>query len=567
MLIELRISNFALFDQLQLEFLPGFNVLTGETGAGKSLLVDALALLLGGRAVGDQIRSGAEEASLEATFSVSSLPAVQQWLANVDLAGSDSEELLLRRVLSRSGRNRAYINGTASPMHQLQELGGLLIDIHGQHDQQSLLSVQVQLELVDAFGRLETQRTAFEADYAQWQTQQREWDRLNEQSKDRVRREEFLQHEFEELTKADLQPGEEESLLLEHRRLQNSGKLSELSSEAYLLLYEEDTSILSHLQRLHRAVLELGQIDPTAKPWTDTVAETSAQLEELAHACRDYREGIDHDPDRLGQIDERLALLQRLRKKYHETLDGLIARRETLQHELSELSDLDHRLQTLEQAVSQAQKEAVKKAQTLSKSRKGVVKDLQERVMAGLADLKMAHTRFQVQFETLTGEVPMGPTGMDRVEYLFCANPGESLQPLGRVASGGELSRLMLAIKTVLAKVDQVPVLVFDEIDTGVGGDVASVMGQRLRGLGQSHQVFCLTHLPQIASQGSQHFVVEKVVKENRTTTSVKLLNPSERKDEIARMLGGEQLTTTVKKAAAEMLQASAKGPRSKTGK
>ena len=271
MLLELRISNFALFDQLQLGFAPGFIVFTGETGAGKSLLVDALALLLGGRAVGDQIRTGAEESSLEAIFSVSSIQAVQDWLQDFDLATHDSEELLIRRVLSRSGRNRAYVNGTATPLHQLQELGRLLLDIHGQHDQQSLLSSRVQLELVDAFGGLAPLRTEFETDFDHWQSQQREWDRLREQSKDRIIREEFLQHEFDELTKAQLEAGEEEGLLLEYRRLQNSGKLSELSNQAYDLLYEQESSILSHLQRLNRVVQDLGTIDPSAKSWGDMV--------------------------------------------------------------------------------------------------------------------------------------------------------------------------------------------------------------------------------------------------------------------------------------------------------
>ncbi len=554
MLLELRISNFALFDQLHLEFAPGFIVLTGETGAGKSLLVDALALLLGGRAIGDQIRTGAEESSLEAIFSVSSIQAVQDWLKDFDLATHDSEELLIRRVLSRSGRNRAYVNGTATPLHQLQELGRLLLDIHGQHDQQSLLSSRVQLELVDAFGGLASLRTEFESDFDHWQTQQREWDGLREESKDRIIREEFLQHEYDELTKAQLEAGEEDALLLEYRRLQNSGKLSELSNQAYDLLYEQESSILSHLQRLNRVVQELGTIDPSAKSWIDMVEGARAQLEELSHACRDYRDGLDHDPDRLGQIDERLALLQRLRKKYHESLDGLIARRDIIQDELLELSDLDRRLQVLEDAVTRAYQEAHSKAQALSQSRKNIAQNLQQRVMAELADLKMEKTRFQVQFGELSGEKSMGSNGMDRVEYLFCANPGESLQPLARVASGGELSRLMLAIKTVLADVDQVPVLVFDEIDTGVGGEVAAVMGQRLRALGQSHQVFCLTHLPQIASQGTQHFVVEKVMDQNRTTTTVAPLGKSERKNEIARMLGGEQPTSTVRKVAAEML-------------
>ena len=564
MLLELRISNFALFDQLQLEFAPGFIVLTGETGAGKSLVVDALALLLGGRAVGEQIRSGAEEASLEAVFSVSTIFAVQEWLKSLDFATSDSDELLIRRVLSRSGRNRAYINGTATPLHQLQELGQLLLDIHGQHDQQSLLAPQVQLELVDAFGGLVLQRSEYEAAFGLWKTQQAELDRLREQSRGRTTREEFLQYEYEELTKAQLVTGEEEALLLEYRRLQNSGTLSDLSSQAYVLLYEQEFSIVSHLQHLTRVVQELKNIDPSVKPWSDMVEGACAQMEELAHTCRDYREGIEHDPQCLGEIDERLALLQRLKKKYHETLDGLIEKRNTIMTELSQLSDLDHHLDELEQKVTCSQQEAFKKAKTLSKSRKKIAADLQRRVMKELADLKMEHTRFQVEF----GEVPegqaMSATGIDRVEYLFCANPGETLQPLGRVASGGELSRLMLAMKTVLADVDQIPVLVFDEIDTGVGGDVAAVMGQRLLALGQSHQVFCLTHLPQIASQGMQHFVVEKVVNQNRTTTRVAPLDLAERKNEIARMLGGDQPTDTMKKTASEMLKLSKSATRKK---
>jgi len=557
MLLELRISNFALFDQLHLDFVPGFIVFTGETGAGKSLLVDALALLLGGRAGSDQIRTGADDASLEANFSVASRQEVQDWLAEADLATSDSEELLIRRVLSRSGRNRAYINGIAIPVHQLQDVGRLLLDIHGQHDQQSLLSPRVQLELVDAYGGLLALRTEFEAAFDQWQTQKREWDRLCEQAKDRIVRQEFLQHELEELSKAELQPGEEEALLLEYRRLQNSETVSELANQAYSLLYEQEQAILSNLQSLTHVVQHLGHIDPTVEPWMETLKGIQAQTEEFAHACRAYRESIEHDPDRLGQIDERVAYLQRLQRKYHETADGLIARREDINNELSQLSDIDSRRLDLEKQVANFHQVALEKAQALSQTRQDVAQRLQQRVMKELVDLKMEQTRFQVRFDPMPEEQGLGSKGVDRVEYLFCANPGESLQPLGRVASGGELSRLMLAIKTVLADVDHIPVLVFDEIDTGVGGEVASVMGHRLQALGQSHQVMCLTHLPQIASQAKQHFLVEKVVNQNRTTTVVSPLEPIERKREIARMLGGEQLTTTVHKAAAEMLQAS----------
>ena len=537
MLLELRISNFALFDHLQLKFTAGFIVLTGETGAGKSLVVDALTLLLGGRVLGDQIRRGKDEANLEAAFLISSLPLVRQWLTQFDLATSESDELLVRRVLSRSGRNRAYINGTATPLHQLQELGRLLLDIHGQHDQQSLLSSRVQLELVDAFGGLGQLREAFGADYIHWQEQQKELEQIRNQSKERISREEFLQHECDELSKANIESGEEEVLLREHRRLQNSEKLSELSNQAYLLLHEEDRSLLFQLDSLVRVIQELEKTDPLAKPWLDMLEGAQAQLEELAYACRRYRDDVEHDPARLEKIDERLALLQRLKKKYHDNLEGLIARRETIQAELEELTNLDYRLDSLEREVSIASQQALAKAQALSQARHKVARQLEDRVKAELSDLKMSHTRFEIGFREFSTESTIGPSGLDRVEYLFCANPGEALQPLSRVASGGELSRLMLAIKTVLADVDQIPVLVFDEIDTGVGGDVAAGMGQRLRVLGKSHQVLCLTHLPQIASKGTQHYLVEKRVEKKRTTTIVTSLSETARKREIARML------------------------------
>ena len=315
--------------------------------------------------------------------------------------------------------------------------------------------------------------------------------------------------------------------------------------------------IRDRLNSLVRVIQELEKTDPLAKPWLDMLEGAQAQLEELAYACRRYRDDVEHDPARLEKIDERLALLQRLKKKYHDNLEGLIARRETIQAELEELTNLDYRLDSLEKEVSIASQQALAKAQTLSQARHRVARQLEDRVKAELSDLKMSHTRFEIGFREFSTESTIGPSGLDRVEYLFCANPGEALQPLSRVASGGELSRLMLAIKTVLANVDQIPVLVFDEIDTGVGGDVAAGMGQRLRVLGKSHQVLCLTHLPQIASKGTQHFLVEKRVEKKRTTIIVTPLSGTARKREIARMLGGEQLTAAVEKAAAEMLSAS----------
>ena len=311
-----------------------------------------------------------------------------------------------------------------------------------------------------------------------------------------------------------------------------------------------------------RVVQELEKTDSLAKPWLDMLEGAQAQLEELADASRRYRDEIEYDPARLESIDERLSLLQRLKKKYHDSLEGLMMRRETIQSELEELANLDCLLDSLEREVLIVNQRVLAKAQALSQARKKVARQLEGRVKAELSGLKMSHTRFEIGFKESLTESIIGYSGIDRVEYLFSANPGEVLQPLSRVASGGELSRLMLAIKTVLADVDRIPVLVFDEIDTGIGGDVAAGMGQRLRVLGKSHQVLCLTHLPQIASKGNQHFLVEKRVEKKRTTTTVTSLSKVSRKREIARMLGGEELTAAVEKAAAEMLNASKEIPK-----
>ncbi len=556
MLTELRISHFALIDRLELEFSPGFQVFTGETGAGKSLLVDALILLLGGRASGEHIRSGAGEATLEAVFSVSDRPLILEKLKEWDLLPDGAQDLLLRRILSREGRNRMYVNGTLVPLHQMAELGGCLVDIHGQHEQQSLLSPKVQLRVLDAFGELTALRDEYATRYQHWQDLVRAAADVTQQSKDRREREEFLRFQCEELDKARLVPGEDDALMREHRKLQNSGRVLEVVNQAYDALYGNQTSVLSQLTEVRKLVHELGTIDETVRHWNEPIEGGIAQVEELVWAARNYKDGFDHDPARLAQIDERLALLQRLKKKYHESLEDLLARQTRIQAELEELANVEERAQRLEQQVSQAGRDTWAVGRKLSESRQAVVKKLEKRVATELAQLKMEHSRFHVAVTTAAQEDEAGPNGLDQVEFRFCANPGESLHPLSRVASGGELSRLMLAMKTVLASVDQVPVLIFDEVDAGIGGTVAATMGQRLKELGRTHQVMCITHLPQIAAQAHRHYLVKKERVNKRTVAMVSRLHAEEREEEIARMLGGATITQTVRKAAGEMLNA-----------
>lgn len=556
MLTELRISNFALIDHLTLEFSSGFQVLTGETGAGKSLLVDALVLLLGGRASGEHIRTGAREAVLEAAFTfVDRHPTLSKLQAR-DLPVDESKDLLLRRVLSREGRSRMYVNGTLVPLHQMAELGEGLVDIHGQHEQQSLLSSNVQLDVLDAFGGLLAVREQYGIQYRTWQDLVQSVEELRGRAAKQQEREEFLHFQMEELRKAHLTPGEDENLTREHHKLQNSGRVLEIVRRVYALVYEDQRSVLAQLTEVKKLVHELETIDGTIHPWREFVESSQAQVEELALATRRDADGFDHDPQRLAQIDERLALLQRLKKKYRLSLEELIERQARIQSELDELTNLDERVKKMQQNVTRAYEETWALGQKLSESRRIVARRLEEHVVAELAQLKMEQSIFRVQLTTAASTEALGPYGVDQIEFAFCANQGESVQPLARVASGGELSRLMLAMKTVLARVDHVPVLIFDEVDAGIGGNVAAAMGQRLNALGRTHQVLCITHLPQIAAQAHAHYRVAKERVQKRTITTVAPLRGKEREEEIARMLGGATITPTVRKAAGEMLNA-----------
>ncbi len=553
MLTELRISHFALIDSLALEFSPGFQVFTGETGAGKSLLVDALILLLGGRASGEHIRRGAKEAVLEAVFTVDR-PAILAKLREWDLQPGDTRELFLRRIVSGEGRSRMYVNGTPVPLHQMAELGGWLLDIHGQHDQQSLLSPKVQMRVLDAFGGLLPLRDEYAGCHRRWQGLARDMEDVERRAGERNDREDMLRFQCAELADAHIAPGEDEDLIREHHTLRHSGRLMEIANQSYDLLYRNQGAILAQLSEVKKLTQELETIDEKTRQWSEWADNGVAHIEELALAVRRYMDGFDHDPSRLAWIDERLALLQGLKKKYRESLQGLIARHTRMQAELETLANLDEHLARLRRDVSQAHEDARALARKLSQSRHAVARKLEQRIAAELPHLKLEQAAFGVELTEGPHPDGLGPHGMDQIRFVLCANAGERTQPLARVASGGELSRLMLAMKTVLAGVDQVPVLVFDEVDTGIGGNVAAAVGQRLSALGRTHQVLCITHLPQIAAQARHHYLVEKDRVNQRTAITVRRLPDKDREEEIARMLGGATITQTVKKAAGEML-------------
>ena len=554
MLAELRIVNFALIEQLHMQFQSGFTVLTGETGAGKSLLIDAIALLVGGRGSSEQIRSGEEEAHLEASFHLPSTHPLLGQLRSRDVLGPHDSDLVLKRILSRSGRHRVYVNGGLSSLRVLEELGGTLVDVHGQHEQQSLLAPAKQLEAVDAFGSAEAARGLYEAAYRDWKDLEAQLATLGQVAADRTHLEELLRFQLEEIEQAALSADEEDRLQAERQRLAHAHRLRELAEISYAELQGDERGTLMQLARIGRLLGELGQTDPPMKDCESQVREAAIHLKELSGRLRDYVSDLDADPARQAVVEDRLDLVKRLKAKYGGSVEAVMetalrARQElqALEHHTGRMSEVTQRLQAAERAV-------IDRAEQLTKKRREAAKRLTTLVTKELAAVRMEQTTFEIVVtpeEALTG---FGPTGRDRVEFLLASNIGEPLRPLSRIASGGELSRIMLALKTVLAEKDHVPVLVFDEVDTGVGGAVAAAMGTRLRRLGAFHQVFCITHLPQVASQAEHHLLVAKDQDGKRTTTSVKVLTGIGREEEIARMIGGETVTSKVRATAAELI-------------
>jgi DNA repair protein RecN (Recombination protein N) len=561
MLTELRISNFGVIEQLAVNFGAGFIVFTGETGAGKSLLIDAVTLLVGGRASVEHIRAQAEEAELEAAFVLPSGHPLLELLQSKGFARDGETDLLIRRVISRTGRNRTYLNGNLCPVHLLEELGGALVDVHGQHEQQSLLSPSTQMDALDAFGRLHALRQEYHIAYRHWQDRVVELETLTAQIAQRREREDLLRFQFQEMTDAGIEAGEDVRLEQERPRLMHSQQLGELSEQLHEMLYAGDQGVLSLLAGARKLLSKMESMDATTIEWARTMDEAVVPLRDLADQVRRYRDQVEADPGRLLEIEQRLDRLHRLIKKYGGSLDAVLDLQESLREQLAQMDHADAHLQELTRAVEQGVSNLRDVAERLSRKRIEAARKFMAQVMKELGALRMERTRFGVDVSRLSGDAPFGQTGQDTVEFVFSANPGEPLKPLAKVASGGELSRVMLALKTILAESDRVPVLIFDEVDAGVGGAVAEVMGTRLRDLSRHHQVLCVTHLPQVGSQAHAHYLVEKQIRHNRTVTQVRLLRPDEQEEEVARMLAGVTVTKNARAAAAEMI-ASAKGRR-----
>ncbi len=561
MLKELNIKNIAVIDQLRVEFAPGLNVLTGETGAGKSIIVDSLNLALGERASADLIRTGCQEATVEAAFELNgrSTKEITALLGEQGIEVSTGEDLIIRRVLSSSGKNKVYVNGSLANLATLAALGASLADIHGQHDHQSLLSIDRQMEMLDSFGGLGESLEAVGGFYRHLLEVRKKLAELQIGERDRAQREEMLRFQKNEIEAAALRPGEDEDLLSEQKVLANSEKLAAISTMVDETLYSSDESVLANLKKAINGLNDITGIDAKLKGAVELCESGRAQIEEAAREIASYRERLEFDPQRLEQIGDRLDLIQKFNKKYGNTIGEIV---EFGAKASTELDRMERSTEEIEQLKSEIQ--AIKfgltdKATELTRRRMEAAQDLEKKIVAELAHLGMKKTSFTVKIvqeaggDTLDGH-KIGPSGADRVEFLVAPNPGEEPKPLAKIASGGELSRIMLALKTILVAGDSIPTLVFDEIDAGIGGAVAEEVGKRLKHVAAKHQVFCITHLPQIASMADSHYGVAKSVRGDRTHTEVRLLNEKERVDEIARMLGGKTITEATIKHAEEML-------------
>ena len=559
MLTELRIRNFAIIDEVGLEFSDGFTVLTGETGAGKSILVDALDLLIGGRASADLVRTGAEEAEVSGVFDITGNAPVIQLLSEHDLLGSSDTDLILRRILSRLGRHRLHVNGRPVTLGAVQALGGLLVDIHGQHDQQSLFKPAVQLELLDAFGGLTKLRGQYAIVFESMRAMETRLKERRQVAADLQSHEELLRYQVSEVNAAGLRPGEDRELQRERLLLSQGRRLAELVQQMYGPLYEEEGSILGALRGLEAPFKELTGIDTDLSADRERFETAVTELLDLAHRLRDYRDRLEFDPERLDKIEARLDLLHRLMKKYGGSLEEVTRRQLEAEQQLRDVETVEADLATLAAEATNVRQEAFQQADVLSRKRHKAAGDLEKQLEKELRALQMDRARVKITIEPRNADraASLCATGIDDVQFLFSANAGEPPQALTRIASGGELSRVMLAVKTVLGRMDPVPVLVFDEVDAGIGGAVAEMVGKRLKQLSrQGHQVFCITHLAPIAAQAQSHFVVTKETKGGRTITSASRLNAGDRVEEVARMLGGATITPKIRDTAKEMLAA-----------
>jgi len=546
MLRTLAIRDFVIVDALELEFSAGFTVFTGETGAGKSILIDALALALGGRGDASMVREGAAKADISAEFSLDE--ASTAWLDANDFSCED-QQVLVRRVIDNAGRSKAYVNGISATAAQLRELGELLVDVHGQHAHQSLLKSDAQRALLDMQGGLQGEAQQVAELHKAWRKLARQREEFESNAKNVLLEKERLEWQVGELDKLQIKPGEWEDISQEHSRLAHAASLLEGAQEAAEQISEADHPMLSQLSALHQKLLKLQEYDAALKPVTEALDSARINLQETSYALNDYLSRVELDPARLREVDARVETIHSTARRFHVAPEHLHAEFASLSEQLQQLSGATD-MEALKQQEENAKQAYLKLAQKLSKARATVAKDLGRAVTAAMQDLSMAGGSFEI---SLLATEP-GAGGLEQAEFLVAGHAGVQLRPLAKVASGGELARISLAISVITSCATATPTLIFDEVDSGIGGGVAEVVGRLLKRLGQDRQVLCVTHLPQVASQANQHFQVSKSSSAGKTVSQIDGLDSKQRVEEIARMLGGIEITATTRKHARELL-------------
>jgi DNA repair protein RecN (Recombination protein N) len=559
MITELSIRNLAVIEHVHVSFGHGFHVLTGETGAGKSMVIDALTLLVGGRGSSELIRHGENKAEIEAMFELEPNHPVWDTLAGLGIEADASEPLIIRREITSQGKSICRINGQMVNLTMLREVGDWLVNIHGQHEHQSLLKTERHLEWLDVYDEstIAPLKQAYLELYDQYIAARRELSELEQTSRQMLQMQDLYKFQLEEINSARLKVGEDEWLEDEKRKLANAEKLMQAVADAYDALYANGRA-LDSLGRAIKRLEDIVQFDPgTLRPILEQVQGAYYQLEDAAYQTRDYRDSIEYNPERLEEIEDRLALISTLKRKYGSSIEEILAYADQIRAQIELMENKDERIAELHRAIEQVRPKLVQAARQLSEARRNAGDRLAQEIERQLKDLHMVHTRFYVELRTAgdDNEDSFTRNGRDHAEFLISPNPGEPLRPLAKIASGGELSRIMLALKTIFARIDKVPVLVFDEVDTGVSGRAAQAIAEKLAELAGSCQVFAVTHLPQVASMGDEHYSIMKVLKDGRTFTIVEQLAREGRIEETARLMGGAEITEATRKHADEMLK------------
>jgi DNA repair protein RecN (Recombination protein N) len=553
MLTELNIRNFAIIDELKVVFDGGLNVISGETGAGKSIIVGAVGLLLGDRANADMIRSFEDAAVVEALFNIGEYEGLKEKVG--EMGFGDGRDLVVRRVVSRSGKHRVYINGALASLASLAAIGESLINICGQHEHQMILNPENHSDILDEFGGLFPLRSDYREAHDRYLALKEKLRGLQEQMRKREEREDLLRFQISEISQAGVREGEDAALLEEKKVLASVQKLIDFAEGAYETLYGKSGSVLTEFRSAAGAVKEIRKIDSALKISDGEMDELYYRIEDAAFVLRDYAKRLSFDPARMEALEERLELLGRLKRKYGGTLDAVLRKQAEAEEELRNIASVEEEIGTLTTAIAAERRRVTEAGELLSRRRQEEGITLQTAIEAEIGALRMENARFVVVFrDRAEGDAALRANGMDDLEFYLSTNVGEALKPLRAIASGGELSRIMLALKKVLARTGSVGTIVFDEVDSGIGGATAEIVGRKLKEVARHHQVLCITHLPQIACYGDRHYRVVKRIVGERTNTSVTLLSEDERLEEIARMLGGVELTGKTRDHAREML-------------